>query len=470
MPPKSAPMTQASIQRMIKESVDAAIAADQARQSNVRNDASRSGPTKGDVELQRWFEKTESVFRINECAKGKKVKFVTATLQGPTLTWWNSKVATMGLKTPESVKVYAYIRGLSDNIKGEVTSSRPTNLNEAVCMAHKLMEQQSQARNERNNQKQRNVRAMTTALNEGKGNPGPLPVVLLAMLVYVRSSVTSVERLVTNRGSDKSFVNIRFSSMLVIDPVKIDTSYTVELDGGRVVSTNTVLKCCTLNLVNHLFEIDLMSIELGTFDVIVGMDWLVKHDPIIVCLEKVVRIPYGNKTLKIESDKGSSMYSKIDLRSGYHELPIKEKDIPITAFRTRYDHFKFQVTPFGLTNAPAVFMDLMNRVCKLYLDKFVIMFIDDILVYSKDKEKHRKHLKIILELLKKEILYVKFSKCGFWLDLVQFIGHVVDRNGVHVDLAMIEAIRNWVAPTKPTESSAATESAVLTQQSSHLSG
>ncbi|GJS57103.1 putative reverse transcriptase domain-containing protein [Tanacetum coccineum] len=140
--------------------------------------------------------------------------------------------------------------------------------------------------------------------------------------------------------------------------------------------------------------------------------------------------------------QGSSVYSKIDLRSGYHQLRIKEEDIPITAFRTRYGHFEFQVMPFGLTNAPAVFMDLMNRVCKPYLDKFVIVFIDDILIYSKDEEEHEKHLKIILELLKKERLYAKFSKCDFWLDSVQFLGYVIYRSGVHVDPAKIEAIKS----------------------------
>ncbi|GKF32208.1 putative reverse transcriptase domain-containing protein, partial [Tanacetum coccineum] len=138
--------------------------------------------------------------------------------------------------------------------------------------------------------------------------------------------------------------------------------------------------------------------------------------------------------------------SRGELRCCYHQLRIKEEDIPITAFRTRYGHFdghfEFQVMPFGLTNAPAVFMDLMNRVCKPYLDKFMIVFINDIFVYSKNKKEHGEHLKIILELLKKEQMYAKFSKCDFWLDLVQFLGHVINSKGVHVDHAKIEAIKN----------------------------
>ncbi|GJU29844.1 putative reverse transcriptase domain-containing protein [Tanacetum coccineum] len=149
--------------------------------------------------------------------------------------------------------------------------------------------------------------------------------------------------------------------------------------------------------------------------------------------------------------QGSSVYSKIDLRSGYHQLRVREEDIPKTAFRTRYGHYEFQVMPFGLTNAPAVFMDLMNRVCKPYLDKFVIVFIDDILIYSKNKEEHEEHLKQILELLKKEELYAKFSKCEFWIPKVQFLGHVIDSEGIHVDPAKIESIKDWTSPKSPTE-------------------
>ncbi|GKC68806.1 putative reverse transcriptase domain-containing protein, partial [Tanacetum coccineum] len=116
--------------------------------------------------------------------------------------------------------------------------------------------------------------------------------------------------------------------------------------------------------------------------------------------------------------QGLSVYSKIDLRSGYRQLRVRDEDIPKTALRMRYGHYEFQVMPFGLTNAPTVFMDLMNRVCKPCLDKFVIVFIDDILIYSRNKEEHANHLRIILELLKKEKLYVKFSKCDFWISIV----------------------------------------------------
>ncbi|GKF53043.1 putative reverse transcriptase domain-containing protein [Tanacetum coccineum] len=150
--------------------------------------------------------------------------------------------------------------------------------------------------------------------------------------------------------------------------------------------------------------------------------------------------------------QGSSIYSKIDLRSGYHQLRVREEDIPKTAFRTRYAHYEFQVMPFGLTNAPVVFMDLMNRVCKPYLDKFVIVFIDDdILIYSKNKKEHEEHLKIILEWLKREELYAKFSKCEFWIPKVQFLGHVIDSEGIYVDPAKIESIKDWTSPKSPTE-------------------
>nr|GEW07380.1 hypothetical protein [Tanacetum cinerariifolium] len=495
----------------------------------------------------------------------------------------NSKNGARTVELEERVKVDAYIRGLTDNIKGEVTSSRLANLNEAVCMAHKLTDQKVQARDERilegKNQKitkgketrelwlphklryckEKKVATGANALpiptchncgEQGHTRNRCLKKAKQEEVGEVRGRAYAIKDaepkgpnvvtgtfLLNNRyafvffdsGSDRSFVDTRFSSMLDIDPVKIGASYEVELADGRVVSTNTIFKGCTLNLVNHVFVIDLIPIELGTFDVIIGMDWLVKHDAVIICSKKVVRILYGNKMLLVKSHKGVSRLKDIScikalqgaapiVRASYRLAPselkylsvqwqelqekgficpnaspwgapalfVKRKDgsfrmcidyhelnkltvknrypllriddlfdqlqdIPITAFRTRYGHFEFQVMPFGLTNAPTVFMDLMNRVCKPYLDKFVIVFIDDILIYSNDEEEHEKHLRIILELLKKERLYAKFSKSDFWLDSVQFLSHVIDRSGVHVDPTKVEAIKSWAAPTTPTE-------------------
>nr|GEW06473.1 putative reverse transcriptase domain-containing protein [Tanacetum cinerariifolium] len=586
MPPKSAPLTQAAIRQMIKDNVDAAIAVKRARQAIVRNEASGSGPvrgqdvapaacectfvgfmkcnpiafhgTEGAIKLMRSFKKTESVFGISECAEGKKDRFVAVILQGPALTWWNAKVAT---------------RGFGDCESNALEWDKATDNCRCTIKCHKCGKVWHTLRY----CKEKNVSTGVNAL--------PIPT------CYDCGEQGHTRNRCPKKVKQEEVGEVHGRAYAIKDAepkgpnVVTGASYDVELADGRVVSTNTVLKGCTLNLVNHVFEIDLIPIELGTFDIIIGMDWLVKHDVIIVCGEKVVLIPYGNKMLIVESDKGvsrlkvisciqarkyvergchlflahvtedkskekrmedvpvfcdfpevfleellglpsprlvefeielvpgaapvaracicpssspwgapmlfmkkkdgyfrkcidyrelnkltvknryplpriddlfdqlqgSSMYSKIDLRSGYHQLRIKEEDIPITTFRTRYGYFDFQMMPFGLTNTPAVFMDLMNRVCKPYHDKFVIVFINDILFYSKDEEEHEKHLKMIMELLKKERLYAKFLKCDFWLDSIQFLGHVIDHSGVHVDHAKIKAIKSWLAPTTPTE-------------------
>ncbi|GKC34701.1 putative reverse transcriptase domain-containing protein [Tanacetum coccineum] len=392
-------------------------------------------------------------------------------------------------------------------------------------------------------------------------------------------------------GADRSFISTAFSSLINIAPTPLENCYDVELADGKLVGIDTIIRGCTLNFLDHPFNIDLMPVELGSFDVIIGMDWLRRCHAVIVCDEKLVQVPYGNETLtfcgnessngresrltviscskaqeymakgcqvflaqistKKEEDKsegkqikdvpivrdfpevfpedlpglpparpvefqidlipgaapvarapyrlapsemkelseqllsdkgfirpssspwgapvlfvkkkdgsfrmcidyrelnkltvknryplpriddlfdqlqGSSIYSKIDLRSGYHQLRVREQDIPKTAFRTRYGHYEFQVMPFGLTNAPAVFMDLMNRVCKPYLDTFVIVFIDDILIYSKDEKENEEHLKVILELLKKEKLssqdriYQRLASPKTPTEIRQFLG------------------------------------------------
>jgi hypothetical protein len=149
--------------------------------------------------------------------------------------------------------------------------------------------------------------------------------------------------------------------------------------------------------------------------------------------------------------KGASVFSKIDLRSGYHQLKIRKSDIPKTAFRTRYGLYEYTVMSFGLTNAPTYFMYLMNKVVMEYLDKFVVVFIDDILIFSKTEEEHEKHLRMVLEKPISNQLYAKFSKCESWLTKVAFLGHVISAGGVSVDPSKVKDVLNWTLPTNASE-------------------
>ncbi|GJR95664.1 putative reverse transcriptase domain-containing protein [Tanacetum coccineum] len=359
-------------------------------------------------------------------------------------------------------------------------------------------------------------------------------------------------------GADYSFVSTTFIPLLGLEPSDLGFRYEIEIASGQLVEIDKVIKGCKLEIEGHVFDIDLIPFGHGSFDVIIGMDWLSNYKAEIICHEKVVRIPLSDgKVLRLLGERpeekarllmsakanerkqeeivmvrdfpkvflddlsglpstqeiefqielilgatpvakspyclatseleelsgqlkelqdkelnklnvknryplpriddlfdqlqGSQFFSKIDLRSGYHQLRVHEDDIPKTLFRTRYKHFEFIVMPFGLTNALAMFMDLMNRVCRLYLDKFVIVFIDYILIYSKTQEEHVEHLRLVLELLKREKLYAKFSKCELWLREVQFLRHVINGNGIHVDPSKIEAVKNWKAPRTSTE-------------------
>jgi hypothetical protein len=148
---------------------------------------------------------------------------------------------------------------------------------------------------------------------------------------------------------------------------------------------------------------------------------------------------------------GASVFSKIDLRSGYHQLGIRESDNPKKAFHTQYGLYEYTMTSFGLTNAPVYFMYLMTKVFMEYLDKFVVVFIDDILVYSETEEEHKKHLRLVLEKLRANHLYAKFSKCEFWLTEVAFLGHVISIRGVSVDSGKVKDVLNWKPPTEVSE-------------------
>ena len=148
---------------------------------------------------------------------------------------------------------------------------------------------------------------------------------------------------------------------------------------------------------------------------------------------------------------GCKVFSKLDLRSGYHQVKVKEVDIHKTAFRTRYGHYEFLVMLFGATNAPATFMNLMNQVFYEYLDKFVVVFIDDILVYSRMEEEHAEHLTIVLKTLRRHQLYAKLSKCQFWLDRIAFLGHIVSGEDIAVDPEKVKAVKEWPVPRTVTE-------------------
>nr|GEU96121.1 hypothetical protein [Tanacetum cinerariifolium] len=598
--------------------------------------------TEGVVGLTRWFEKIETVFYISNYLEKYQVKVLN-----------------------EEDKVERFIRGLPDNIQGNVIAAKPTKLQDAIRIANNLMDEKlkgyarsaenkrrlgnsprdnrgTQPVFKRQNVGSQNVARAYTPGNEKKGYVGSLPYYNKCKLHHagpctvrcgnckrvghmtrdfmaavtpntqrslvgnqaelwkqtrnkIRNQTGGKEATTTayaigggganpdsniitgtfllnncytsmlfDLGADRSFVSSTFNALLDVAPSTLDTSYVIELANGRITETNFVLRGYTLGLLGNPFDIDLMPIELDSFDVIIGMDWLAKYHFMIVYDEKVVRIPYGDKVLIIQgdccddesrsklniisctktqkyiekrcqvylaqvpfkktgdkskekrledvlivrefpkvfpkdlprlpptrqvefqidlvlgatpvarasyrlapakmqelstqlpelSDTGfikpssspwgapvlfvkkkdrsfwmwSKVYSKIDLISGYHQIRVRKEDISKTAFRTRYGHYKFQVMPFGLTNAP------------------------------QSREEHDGQLRLILKLLKEEELYAKFSKCEFWLSKVQFLGHVTDKEGIHVDPAKIESIEDRASPKTPTEIQAAFQS------------
>ncbi|KAJ9557756.1 hypothetical protein OSB04_012370 [Centaurea solstitialis] len=417
-------------------------------------------------------------------------------------------------------------------------------------------------------------------------------------------------RILFDSGATNSFMSHNYVRYMKSVPFMLPIPFTVDTANGVTLVADRVFRDCSLVLDNHDFFVDLIPIDIRGFDVVIGMDWLIKNRAVIICYERMVQIPVRNrdylyiygerrtgdvkiismlktlrcitkgctsfmayvldatkevkKTVKdvpivcefqdvfpddlpglppdrqvefhidlapgaapiaktpyrlapaemtemrnqlkelldkgfiqpstspwgapvlfvkkkdgsfrmcidyrelnkvtiknkyplpriddlFDQLQGASYFSKIDLRSGYHQLRVREEDVPKTAFRTRYGHYEFLVMPFGLSNAPAAFMDMMNRVCRPMLDKSVIVFIDDILVYSKSEAEHATHLREMLELLRKEKLYAKFSKCEFWLRRVQFLGHVISGDGVSVEPSKIEAIQKWEQPKNASE-------------------
>ncbi|GJU95928.1 putative ribonuclease H-like domain-containing protein [Tanacetum coccineum] len=252
-----------------------------------------------------------------------------------------------------------------------------------------------------------------------------------------------------NAGTDRSFMSTTFSTLLDITPDTLDVSYAVELADERIFKTNIVLRGCTLGLFGHPFNIDLMPVQLGSFDVIIGMDWLANHHAVIACDENIVWIPYGDEVLIVQGDRSekgkksklsiisctkTQKYIKRGCLIFLAQITKKEtenkskenqlEDVPIV------QEFP-EVFPKDFPGLPPATSQIPNRL-------------------SPSEEEHAKHLKLILELLKKEELYAKFPKCKFWLSEVQFLSHMIDSEGIHVDPTKIESVKDWASPKTPT--------------------
>ncbi|GJR87703.1 putative reverse transcriptase domain-containing protein [Tanacetum coccineum] len=423
-------VTNAQLQALIDQGVAATLAERDASRSRDGDNSHGSG-----IGGRRQAEKMESVFLISNCAITNQS--MQEAIEFPT-------------EMMDKNMITAAERQAENKRKFEETFRNQQNLQQPF---KETMSDCPKLKNGNQGNRVGNGNAVARAYAVGSAGTNP------------NSNVVTGTFLLNNRyasilfdtGADRSFISTAFSSLIDIIPTTLDQGYDVEL-----------------------------ADEMGSFDFIIGMDWLARYHAVIVCDEKLVRVPFGDKTLFFHGDEsnnvqdfpevfpedllgipptrqvefqidlipgaapvaqapyrlapsemkeliddlfdqlqGSSIYSKIDLRSGYHQLRVREEDIPKTAFRTRYGHYEFQVMPFGLTNAPAVFMDLMNRA--------------------------EEHLKLILELLKKEQLYARFSKCEFWIPKVQFLGHVIDSQVFHVDPAKIESVKDWASPKSATE-------------------
>ncbi|GJX64549.1 putative reverse transcriptase domain-containing protein [Tanacetum coccineum] len=483
------PVTDAQLKALIDQGIPNALAtrdADKSRNSEdnhdsgtgVRRQAPLARETVGyDVAYAMTWTNLKKMMTDKYCPRSKIKKLE--------VEMWKTKVK-------ESDKIERYVSGLPDMTHRSVMASKPKTMQDAIEFTTQLMDKKINTFIESKDENKRKEYPKLKNNNRGnQGGNGNAPAKVYAVGhagTNPDSNIVTGTFFLNNRyasilfdiGADRSFVSTAFSSQIDITPTTLDHYYDVELANGRIIGLNTTIQGFTFNFLNRPFNIDLMPMELGSFDIIIGLPLTrqvefqidlipgvapVARAPYRLALSEMKELsdqlkelsnkgfirpsssPWGAPVLFVkkkdgsfrlcidyrelnklmvknryplpriddlfDQPQGSNIYSKIDLRSSYHQLRVREEDIPKTTFRTRYGHYEFQVMPFGLTNALTVFMDLMNQVCKPYLDKFVIVFIDDVLIYSRNKKEHEEHLKAILELLKKKELYAKFSKCEF---------------------------------------------------------
>nr|GEY62108.1 reverse transcriptase domain-containing protein [Tanacetum cinerariifolium] len=322
-----------------------------------------------------WIEKMELVQDMSGCEANQKVKYTTGSFVSKTLTWWNSLI---------------YIRGREADVGMSWEEFCPSNEMQKLETKNGGSNKAKDHRKECADSWEIDYEALRNGSikknPEKRGNRGEPS--------KDRNRKDDNNRTRTGNAFATTTNPVRRENM-GIKPSDSEFSYEIEIASEQLVEIDKVIKGCKLETEGHKFDINLIPFGSRSFDVIIGIDWLSNY-----------KVKY---------------FSKIDLRSGYHQLRVHEDDIPKTAFRTRYEHFEFTVMPFGLSNAQVT------------------------------REEHEVHLRLVLKLLKKEKLYAKFSKCEFWLCGVQFLSHVINENGIHVDPSKIEAIKNWETPRTPYE-------------------
>ncbi|GJW00150.1 reverse transcriptase domain-containing protein [Tanacetum coccineum] len=358
----------------------------------------------------------------------------------------------------------AFIGGLPRSIEGNVTASKPQTLEEAINIAQRYagdlpLCKRCNLHHTGPCTGKFNICNKVGHLSKNYQNKKPatgsnqLPVTVVFHACGEKGHYTNQCRKTNINAQGRAYM-LRDKNAHQDPNIVTDTFYDIKMADGNLVSTNTVIKGCTLTLLNQPFEIDLMPIKLGSFDVVIGMDWLSKYHAKILCDEKVVHIPINGETLIIRVMEKKSDEKRLE------DIPVVKEfsnvfpeDLPGLP-PVRQVEFQIDLipgaapvarTPYRL--APSEMQELSNQLQEL-ADR---VFINDILIYSRNKEEHANHLRIILELLRKEKFYAKFSKCDFWISIVQFLGHLIDSQGLHVDPAKIEAVKKWTSPTTPIE-------------------
>nr|GEY05097.1 putative reverse transcriptase domain-containing protein [Tanacetum cinerariifolium] len=544
------PNTNTPPHHMTPKSVQAMI--DQALLRNSTNgDGSQSV-----VGLTRWIEKMESVFNISGCAIENQVKFATCTLLDAALTWWNNQIMTLGeikkleielwnLKVKgndvstytnrfqelalictkfvanENEKIDKYINGLLDNIYGNVKSSKPRMLDETIELTIDMMDQKLHTYEERADNKRKaddtsrnnhgyqqqpsKKQNVAKVYNMGTGERKPYEGSFPKSSGNTNVAIAQRDGKETPKGND--CFECGASGHFKRDCPKLRnkngeigmlkdgwSSYDVELADEKIVGIDTIIRGCSLNFLNHPFNIDLIPVKLGSFDVIISMDWLRRCHVVIMCDEKLVQIPYGNETLTFRGNesnneresrltviscskaqeymaKGCQIFlAQISAKKEEDKSEGKQlKDVPIVwdfpeVFPddlpglppARPVEFQIDLIPGAAPvarapyrSAPSKMKELSKQLQELSNKGFIRPSSSP--WGASDEKEHKEHLKAILELLKEEKLYAKFSKCEFWIPNVQFLGHVIDSRGIHVDSAKIESIKDWASPKTPTE-------------------